>query len=101
CSSCETYTGSLNGSGDSDIQPNGNYYYSASGTHHGFLTGPAGADFDLYLYRWNGYRWVAVAASTSVSSDEEIIYNGSSGYYLWSIDAYSGSGSYTFLLDRP
>jgi subtilisin family serine protease len=103
CTGCEQYTGSLSGTGDFDIQPNGTYYYSSrSGTHHGWLRGPSDADFDLFLYRWYGwFGWLPVAASTSVSSDEEIHYNGPTGYYRWRIDSYSGSGSYTFWLQRP
>ncbi len=101
CSNCEQFTGSLAGSGDYDYQPNGTYYYSASGTHQGWLEGPASADFDLYLYKWNGWYWQRVASSTSSSSSESISYSGSSGYYMWEIYSYSGSGSYTFWLARP
>ncbi|MBW3671201.1 MAG: S8 family peptidase [Acidobacteria bacterium] len=102
-SSCsgETYTGTLSGSGDSDVQPNGTYYYSSSGTHTGVLDGPSGTDFDLYLYKWNGSSWSEVARSISSTSHEEISYNGTSGYYYWRIKSYSGSGSYTFCLNRP
>lgn len=101
CSNCEEYTGSLSGSGDYDWQPNGTYYFSGSGTHRGWLSGPSSSDFDLYLYRWNGSSWSIVARSTSSNSEEEITYNGSSGYYTWRIHSYSGSGSYAFWLDRP
>ena len=102
CPDCELYTGSLSGSGDYDYQPDGSYYYSGSGTHEGYLRGPSNADFDLYLYKyswWSGWR--QVASSTSVTSDEDVSYNGSSGYYLWRVYSYSGSGSYEFYLDRP
>jgi subtilisin-like proprotein convertase family protein len=101
CSNCESYTGSLSGTGDYDYHPNGNYYYSSAGNHSGWLQGPAGTDFDLYLWRWNGFSWATVASSTSASSVESISYNGSSGYYVWRIYSYSGSGSYNFWLDRP
>jgi len=103
CTSCEQYTGSLSGTGDYDIQPNGTYYYSSrSGTHRGWLRGPSNADFDLYLFRWYGiFGWLPVASSTSATSEEQIAYNGSAGYYYWRIDSYSGSGSYTFWLQRP
>lgn len=101
CSDCETYTGSLSGSGDYDWHPNGNYYYSGSGTHRGWLSGPSSADFDLYLYKWNGSSWSIVARSISSTSEESISYTGTSGYYVWRIHSYSGSGSYTFWLDRP
>jgi subtilisin family serine protease len=101
CSDCEQYSGTLSGAGDYDYQPNGNYYYSGSGTHQGWLEGPAGTDFDLYLLKWAWFRWTTVASSTGTGSSESISYNGSSGYYLWRVESYSGSGSYDFWLDRP
>lgn len=101
CTGCEQYTGFLSGTGDSDNHPNGTYYYSVAGNHRGWLQGPSGTDFDLYLYRWNGFSWSVVASSLSSSSTEYISYNGTAGYYYWKIYSYSGSGSYTFWLDRP
>ncbi|MGH2787834.1 MAG: S8 family peptidase [Actinomycetota bacterium] len=102
CSLPESYSGSLSGRGDYDYHPNGTYYYSSvSGTHRGCLEGPGNADFDLYLYKWNGYSWSVVAAGESPSSTENINYNGTAGYYLWEVYSYSGSGSYTFKMQRP
>ncbi len=97
----EEYTGTLTGTGDYEYQPNGTYYYSGSGVHEGILTGPGGTDFDLYLWKWIGNRWQTVASSLSSSSNESITYSGSSGYYVWRIYSYSGSGAYTFCMDRP
>ena len=102
CTSCTEYTGSLSGTGAVQIQPNGTFYFSsASGTHRGWLQGPANADFDLYLQKWNGFGWTTVALSESVTSTEQIAYNGTLGYYRWRVYSYSGSGSYTFWLQRP
>ncbi|HEX6940485.1 MAG TPA: S8 family peptidase [Longimicrobiales bacterium] len=101
CTGCEHFAGSLGGSGDFDWQPNGTYYFSGSGTHQGWLSGPGSADFDLYLYRWNGFAWQIVARSESPDSEEQITFTGSSGYYAWRIQSFSGSGSYDFWLDRP
>ncbi|MEM1082053.1 MAG: S8 family peptidase, partial [Pseudomonadota bacterium] len=102
CTNCDQYTGSLNGTGDADIQPNGNWYFAASsGTHNGYLRGPSNADFDLELYRWNGGGWSRVDTSTSASSDEDISYSGTRGYYYWRVLSYSGSGSYDLWLDTP
>ncbi len=99
CSSCATYSGSLSGSGDTSYEPEGSYY-AGNGSETGYLEGPSNADFDLLLYRWNGYQWSQVASSMTASSSEEISYNGSSGYYLWVVESYSGSGSYTFYLEN-
>jgi subtilisin family serine protease len=103
CSLPESYSGTLSGTGDYDYHPNGTYYYSsASGTHRGCLRGPtSGADFDLYLYKWNGFSWSIVARSESADSSEDIAYSGTAGYYLWEVYSYSGSGSYTFGMQRP
>jgi len=102
CTSGTLYTGSLSGSGDSDIHPNGNYYFSgSSGQHNGCLDGPNGVDFDLRLYKWNGWNWSQVASSLSSGPDESISYNGTSGYYYWLIQSFSGSGSYQFRLSHP
>ncbi len=101
CTNCEHYTGSLSGTGDVDWQPNGSYYYSKAGTHRGWLRGPTTADFDLYLYKWIWFGWFPVAASYSPTSVEEIVYQGTAGYYRWRIDSYSGSGPYDFWLKRP
>ena len=101
CTNCDLYTGSLSGTGSSQYQPNGTYYFSGSGTHRGYLRGPANADFDLYLYKWNGWSWSQVASGLSPNADEDVVYSSSSGYFYWRIYSYSGSGSYDFYLDRP
>jgi serine protease len=99
-SNCTAFTGSL-GSGQAQIQPNGNYYQSGAGAQRGWLTGPANADFDLELYRWNGSAWTRVASSLSPTSTESINYNGAAGAYYWRIVSYSGSGSYQFHMQTP
>ena len=96
------YTGTLSGTGAAQIQPNGTYYYSGiSGTHSGCLRGPTNADFDLYLQKWNGISWANVASSTSSTSNENLSYNGTAGYYQWRIYSYSGSGTYEFYMVKP
>ncbi|MGH9801454.1 MAG: PPC domain-containing protein, partial [Blastocatellia bacterium] len=102
CTSCTPFTSNLANSGASNQQPNGSYYYSStSGTHNGWLRGPAGADFDLFLFKWNGSAWERVAVSESATENEQISYTGTSGYYTWLIYSYSGSGNYSFWLQRP
>ncbi len=98
CSSCSTFSGSLSGSGDTANEPDGSYY-AGDGSETAYLEGPSSADFDLYLYRWNGWNWSQVDSSTSASSSESIDYSGSSGYYLWVVESYSGSGSYTLYIE--
>ena len=102
CTNCQSFTGTLSGTGDSDYHPNGTWYFSGvSGVHRGWLSGPANADFDLYLQKWNGFFWTTVARSESVTSEEQIAYSGTQGYYRWRVYSFSGSGAYTFWLQRP
>jgi serine protease len=102
CTSCQQNTGTLSGTGDSDIHPNGSWYYSGvSGTHRGWLQGPAGTDFDLYLQKWNGFWWATVARAESSTSQEQIAYSGTAGYYRWLVSSYSGGGSYSLWSQRP
>jgi len=97
------YTGSLSGSGASSYVPTSSGYVSSiSGTHSGRLTGPSGADFDLYLQKKNASgAWAAVAAGESASSTESIDYAGTSGSYRWRVYSYSGSGSYKLCTKKP
>jgi hypothetical protein len=96
------YNGTITTSGSTQIQPNGTWYQSTvAGTHRGCLNGPSGTDFDLYLDRWNGSAWVQVAASDGSTSVESITYQGTAGYYRWRVVSFSGTGSYTFQLQRP
>jgi len=101
CTNCEQFTGSLSGNGASQIQPNGTWYQSGAGTHRGWLSGPSNADFDLELYRWSGSRWTRVAQATSSNSEESISYNGTAGFYYWRVLSFSGSGNYSFWLQKP
>ncbi|MBK8259742.1 MAG: trypsin-like serine protease [Nannocystis sp.] len=102
CVGCTLYSGSLSGPGAQQQQPSGTYYQSVSyGAHEGYLQGPAGSDFDLYLYRWQNNTWALVAKAETNSTNETIKFNGSAGYYTWVIRSYSGAGSYSFYLKRP
>jgi subtilisin family serine protease len=97
-----TFTGTLSGAGANAYQPNNSYYQSLiSGTHSGNLTGPSGADFDLYLQKWNGSAWATVKSSLGSTSTESVSYSGTAGYYRWRIYSYSGSGSYSLCTTRP
>jgi subtilisin family serine protease len=102
CSNCANYAGFLGYSGDAVFKPNGTYYRSDSfGYHSGWLRGPSTADFDLYLWRWNGSGWEVVARSESESSAEEISYYGAPGYYSWRVYSYRGNGFFDFWLRQP
>lgn len=105
CSGYEaTYTGTLTGAADSEIEPNDTYYTTTvTGTHAASLTGPSSADFDLYLYKYNSRqrRWSAVASSEGNASSELISYSGAKANYYWLVYSYSGSGDYTLCTNTP
>lgn len=101
-SSCTTYTGTLNGTGDYQYQPNGNWYQTTTtGVHQGTLTGPSGTNFDLQLWKTVNGAWAMVASSAGSSSSETVSYNGTAGYYYWVVTSTSGSGNYSLCLSNP
>jgi serine protease len=96
------YSGNLTGTGDNEIEPNGNYYYEGTyGTHSAQLSGPGSADFDLKMYKWLNSQWTNVATSETATSSESIDYTSGAGYFYFDIYSYSGSGDYTFCLKQP
>ena len=100
CEGCDRFTGTLANKGQ-NVHPDGTYWYAQAGQHVGELEGPAGADFDLYLYKWVSGQWRVVASSTSATSTEKITYQGTAAYYAWTVTSYSGSGSYEVWLGMP
>ncbi|MBI2215005.1 MAG: pre-peptidase C-terminal domain-containing protein [Acidobacteria bacterium] len=98
---CTNYTGSLATSGTAYQPSSSGYTSSASGSHTGKLTGPASADFDLYLEKLSGSTWSSVSSGTGSTSTENVSYNGTAGTYRWRVKAYSGSGSYALCTTKP
>ncbi|MBL8297284.1 MAG: M4 family metallopeptidase [Rhodanobacteraceae bacterium] len=97
-----SYSGTFSGGfGQTQYQPNGNYYQANSGAHTICFSGPAGTDFDIFLDRWNGSAWANVAKSDGPSSSEQISYNGAAGYYTIRVINYQGTGAYTLNLRKP
>jgi hypothetical protein len=96
-------TGTLANGGSATVPSAQGYTQGGNGTYQVRLTGPSNADFDLYLYRWNGSAWTQVAKSEGTTSTEAINYNGTAGYYYIQVRSYSGSGSYTvqYLFPQP
>ncbi len=101
CTNCTQYSGSLTGTGNAQVQPDGTWYQAGAGVHRGWLEGPSNANFDLELYRWNGSRWVRVARANTANSSEFIQYNGSAGFYYWRVLSASGAGAYDLWLQTP
>jgi hypothetical protein len=98
----ERVDGSVTQAGAWQWEPHGTSYTSGqAGTHAARLDGPTTADFDLYLYQWDGSSWVAVASSTEPQATEAISYQGTPGSYIWGVYAYAGQGTYHLCLTTP
>lgn len=97
-----TQTGTL-ASGASAYAPSAapGYVQAGAGTVTLQLTGPAGTDFDLSLFKYSGSAWVKVASSEGPGSSESISYNGAAGYYYALVKSYSGSGAYSLAYNFP
>lgn len=101
CALPETYTGTLSGPGRYAFQPNGTTFTITSArTLQACLTGPAGADFNLYLYAWTGRSWALKASGTTSSASESVSVAAAAGTYVWQVLDVRGSGSYTLQLAR-
>ncbi|MCE3263375.1 MAG: hypothetical protein K0R43_2454 [Pseudoduganella sp.] len=97
-----TQTGTLSSGGSANAPSASPGYVSAgAGTFALTLSGPANADFDLFLFKWSNNAWTKVAASEGNTSSESISYNGTAGYYYAQVKSYSGSGSYTLNYSFP
>ncbi|WP_426167629.1 M64 family metallopeptidase [Pseudoduganella sp. R-31] len=99
-----TQTGTL-ANGGSAIAPSASpgWVQAGAGAFSLQLSGPSGADFDLFLYKWSGSAWTKVASSEGNTSSESISYNGTAGYYYAQVKSYSGSGNYslTYAFPKP
>jgi hypothetical protein len=97
-----TVSGKLAAGGEATV-PQGNDVHASNngGTFTMAASGPANANFDLQLFRWNGAQWVLVAETSQAGSNDKLSYMGSGGYYYGAIKATSGSGVYTVRYDFP
>jgi hypothetical protein len=100
CSGCETFSGSLAQTGQQAAEPGGDYWEAGAGHHVGTLRGPQSADFDLYLFKWDG-EWIQVAQSATAGSVEHVEYDGAAGDYIWLVHSHEGGGGYELEVVRP
>lgn len=103
CPECAQTSGSL-ASGAQAYTPSSGGFSSNGGQFRGFLQGPEGSDFDLYLEKLSGFlfqSWSVVASAETASTDEAVNYSGNSGTYRWRVKSYSGAGDYILYTDNP
>jgi serine protease len=102
CTNCTLFAGTLGARGAAQYAPGaGGYASTTTGTHVGYLVGPAGADFNLVLERWNGANWIIVATGYSSAANETVRFHAGPGTFRWRADAVRGSGPFQVWMVRP
>ncbi len=102
CTNCDPFTGTLAARGTGYAASQTGTTFAAARSMIGWLVGPTGTDYDLFLEQLNTATgaWSVVTKSDSSSNKEYINYAASAGTYRWRIFAYAGSGAYTFYQAR-
>lgn len=95
-----TQIGTISAGGTANAPASG-YVQAGSGAVSVQLSGAAGTDFDLSLFKYSGSAWVKVAESKGNTSTEAINYPGTAGYYYIQVKSYSGSGGFTVKYSFP
>lgn len=98
---CPTGWTELTGTLTSGTDDQYTYSTSSTGTHNFQLSGPASADFDLYLYKKKGRSYSTVDSSTGTTSTETISSSNKSGSFLVQVISASGAGAYSLCYDLP
>lgn len=85
----------------SSFQPNGTKGFNyKGGMLSAELSSNEAGDFDLYLQKKEGVRWVDVGSSNDEGHNETINYNAVAGQYRWEVYAYEGGGQYSLKLKK-
>jgi len=94
CVDCPSLSGHFDG-------PRQSHVFNATRSSDGLFearleSGTDGADFDLYLERFDGVSWVSVAASRRSGDVDVISVAAPAGAYRWRVFSHRSSGDYTF-----
>lgn len=101
CTGCEVYRGALTDSHYA-YEPDGTWFQvHRRGVHEAWILAPDGAEYELYLYRWQGSSWQQVASSIRSGPFHRLSYNGPTGYYTYLVFSRSGRGDYTLWVRKP
>ncbi len=90
-----TYSGSISKTGRSSYEPGSSGTSVTVADQTVALTGPATANYDIYLQKKSGRTWSNVATSTGSTASESLSYSGTSGTYRVQVYSRSGTGSYS------
>lgn len=95
--------GTLVGTSAYAIVPStGSFVLSAGGKQSAALSGPSGANFDLYLQKYSSGSWRTVKSSAGSTSTESFTYSGrSGGTFRYKVKSSSGAGDWTLCYDTP
>jgi streptogrisin C len=97
-----TYSGRIRKAGQSIYAPSSSGTAANGGNHTLALTGPSGANFDVYLQQLSGSTWSTVASGTGSTSTENVSYaGGTSGTYRVAVTSRSGSGTLNLSWCKP
>ena len=99
CGTGSKETGTLTLSNYYQFLPGGTVYFS-EGRQVGCVSGPADANFQLWLYEWNPTdgRWSVVERAENPGSSESISYDTKGTYYTWAVFTVAGEGDFEFSL---
>lgn len=95
----QVYNGTVN-LNSSSFQPNSKGFNHTGGLVKATLHSNATGDFDLYLQKKEGVRWIDVGSSANTGHSENIEYNGAEGLYRWEVYAYEGQGDYQIKISK-
>ena len=97
----QQFTGSLSGTNDADIHPNGTYFQSIRGHAQGLPRRPGRGRLRPRALPLERLLVDAGRGQPGHRRRRERHLQRHAGYYYWRVYSYSGSGSYAFGMQRP
>ncbi len=100
CPACNAVAAAI-AEGESLFPHKSGYKTDRGGEHWAYLQGPAGADFDLFLWWWSGSEWIQVGAGNSPQARETVSFEGGPGRYRWEVRSVAGAGELILVFNSP
>ena len=99
CPACNRITGSIR-EGTSLYPQSSSYETDVTGEHRAIVQGPPDANFDLFLWWWDGSEWSPVAFGDSSLANETVSFYGDPGLYRWEVRSVSGHGEFLLVIEH-